>query len=263
MHDYWHKQGSEPLFANLVWSRPETKHSAGKLLIIGGHAQSFAAPAEAFVAADNAGIGVARVLLPDSLVRTVSKLFPAAEFAPSNPSGGFKITALAELLAASLWADGVLLAGDLGRNSETIAMLENFAGKYDGPLVITKDAADAFCEQPASLVERSATTLVISTAQLQRLATSLSAPRAFTSDFGLVQAADWLREFTNTHTNLYVITQHQGNFIVAVEGQVSTTPTGEEKVWRTKTAATAATWWLQTPDKPFEALTTAILNPKH
>lgn len=261
MHEHWHKQGNEPLFANLVWSRPETKHSAGKLLIIGGHAQSFAAPAEAFVAADGAGIGVSRVLLPDSLMRTVSKLFPAAEFAPSNPSGGFKTTALAELLAASLWADGVLLAGDLGRNSETVAMLENFASKYAGPLVITKDAADGFCEQPTSLMERSATTLVISTAQLQRLATSLGVAHAFTSDMGMVRAVDWLHEFTSQHP-IYIVTRYQNQFMVGVAGQVSTTPASEQKIWRTKTAATAATWLLQTPDKPFEALTTAILNPK-
>src|SRR5882757_7834828 len=116
---YWHKQAiDKPLFPELLWSRPENKSFAGKLLIIGGNAHGFAAPAEAYVAAEKAGIGTTRILLPDSLQKTVGKLFAPAEFATSNPSGGFAQTSLAEALALSDWADGILVAGDTGRNSE-------------------------------------------------------------------------------------------------------------------------------------------------
>jgi NAD(P)H-hydrate repair Nnr-like enzyme with NAD(P)H-hydrate dehydratase domain len=146
---YWHKQGEKALFPNLLWARPEVKGAAGKLLVVGGHAQSFAAAAEAYTAAEKAGIGTVRVLLPDSLEKTVGKLFPSAEFAPSNPSGGFATRALAELLAAAQWADGVLLAGDLGRNSESLAMLENFAGKYTDHDTI--DGWDEAREEAAAL----------------------------------------------------------------------------------------------------------------
>ncbi len=261
MAEYWHKQTDTPLFPNLLWARPETKQTAGKLLIVGGHAQSFAAPAEAYAAAEKAGIGTTRVVLPSSLEKTVSKLFPAAEFAPSNPSGGFAMTTLAEILSAAQWADGVLLAGDLGRNSETTAMLENFASRYTGQLTITKDAADFFCAHPTGLVARPGSLLVISTAQLQHLGTGLHIAHAFTSDMGIVQAVDWLHAFTTEHPTLHIITRHLNHYLVAVQGQVSTTPVPTDTpIWRVQTAAAGATWWLQTPTKTFEVLTTSLVN---
>ena len=42
---YWHKQGTKPLYPDVIWSKPENKQAAGKLLIIGGHAYGFSAPA--------------------------------------------------------------------------------------------------------------------------------------------------------------------------------------------------------------------------
>lgn len=259
--DYWHKQGEKALFPDLLWARPEVKSAAGKLLIIGGHAQSFAAAAEAYAAAEQAGIGTVRVLLPDSLEKTVSKLFPGAEFAPSNPSGGFAARALAELLATAQWADGVLLAGDLGRNSESLAMLENFAGKYTGQLTITKDTGDFFCTQPQSIAARTDTLLVLSLGQLQKLGKSLHLPYAFTSDLGIMQLVELLHTFTTTHPNIHIITRHQNQYVVAVKGNIGTSAIpGEKPIWRVTTAASASTWWLQNPSKPFEALTTSFVS---
>lgn len=265
MLPYWVQQGDEQAFPKLLWSRPETKHAAGKLLVVGGYAQSFAAPAEAYTTALSAGIGETRVLLPDSLEKTVSKLFPEASFAPSNPSGGFSSGALAEVLSESEWSDGVLLAGDLGRNSETMAMLENFAGKYTGLLAITKDTADFFCTHPTGLLARPDTLLVVTTAQLQRLATSLQYHHAFTSDLGLLQIVELLHEFTTAHRALFILTRHQDSYIIAREGQVSTTHVpSDEPIWRVKRAAAAVTWWLQNPTKPFEAATSSVTpTPKH
>ena len=58
---YWQRQEpGEPLFPDLLWSRPENRQFAGKLLIMGGNAHGFAAPAEAYAHAEKAGIGVAR-----------------------------------------------------------------------------------------------------------------------------------------------------------------------------------------------------------
>ncbi len=141
--NFWLKQGSEPLFPDLLWSRPENKKQAGKLLIIGGNVHGFAAAGEAYAEASKAGIGTARVLLPDSLQKTVGRVFEAGEYAPSTPSGSFSQKALAELLDRANWSDGVLLAGDLGRNSETAILIEHFTEKYQGQLTFTKDAAGA------------------------------------------------------------------------------------------------------------------------
>src|SRR5580704_1951753 len=141
MHDYWHRQTADkPLFPELLWSRPEHKAQAGKLLIIGGNLHGFAAPAEAFAIAEKTGIGTTRVLLPDALHKTIGKVFMAGEFAPSTPSGSFAKKSLAEFLEMANWADAVLIAGELGRNSETAIVLEQFVEKYSGQLTIAKDA---------------------------------------------------------------------------------------------------------------------------
>ena len=255
---YWLRQTDKPLFPELEWSRPETKSQAGKLLIIGGNSQGFAAPAEAYGLAEKAGAGYVRVLLPESLRKSVGKLFPEADFAPSTPSGSFATQALAEFCDASLWADAVLFPGDISRNSETTVLLENFFEKYHGQVTLTKDVADLFCLEPLAVLHRPNTLLVLAMGQLRRLGTNAHFPRAFTSEMGLVQLVENLHEFTKRFS-LSITTKHQGHYIVATNGQVSTTPIKTEApLWRLSTAAKASVWWLQTPAKPFEALTTAV-----
>lgn len=256
--DYWHRQTSDkPLFPDLLWSRPENRAHAGKLLIVGGNEHGFVAPAEAFKAAEKAGAGTVRMVLPDSVRRYVGKVFTAGELAPTTPSGSFSQEALATLLSEAEWADASMLAGDFGRNSETAILLEKFAGKYEGQLTIAQDAADYFIGAPAALLARPKTLLVISFAQLQKLAVNAKFTRAFTFDMNFLHLIDTLREFTTEHQT-HIVTKHLETLFVAVNGQVSTTKLDEDmKIWRIRTAAATAVWWLQNPSKPFEAITTA------
>ena len=133
MQDYWHKQlPDKPLYPDLLWSRPEQAAQAGKLLVIGGNAFGFSAPAEAFQAALDAGVGTCRVILPDRLQKTVGRILEAGEYAPSTPSGSFAKKSLATLIDYSQWADATLLAGDFGRNSETAASDNSgIEGRYE------------------------------------------------------------------------------------------------------------------------------------
>jgi len=257
---YWHKQTTEqPLFPDLIWSRPQTKQAAGKLLIVGGNAHGFAAAADAYAAASAAGIGTARVLLPDSLQKTIGRVFEAGEYAPSTPSGSFSQQALAELISLSEWADGTLLAGDLGRNSETAAVLEQFAKKDGGQLTITQDALDYFTKASLALLGRSDTLVVASFAQLQKLAMSAGFTTAFTFDMNFLRLIDALHEFTTQHRAV-VMVKHLETIFVAVNGQVSTTKlTPDQSVWRVASAAHASVRWLQNPGKPFEAITTSLV----
>ena len=256
---FWHKQTSgQPLFPDLEWSRPESKTLAGKLLIIGGNAFGFQAPAEAYMEAGKAGVGTAHVILPQRVQSLVGKVLPAVEYAMSNPSGGFSQMALGELLAQAQWGDGVLLAGDFGRNSETAILLEKFLSKYDGQATLTKDAVDYFTPAPAPLLHRENTTLVLSFAQLQKLANAAHFPAAFTFDMDFLRLVDSLHEFTVAHS-INVVTKHLNTIFAAVNGEISTTKLDEDmEVWRLKTAAHASVWWLQNPSKPFEALTSAV-----
>lgn len=258
---FWHKQTpNKPLFPDLLWSRPENRQQAGKLLIVGGNAHGFAAPAEAFAEAEKAGIGTTRVLLPDSLQKTVGRHFPAGEFAPSTPSGSFSKKALAELLDMSQWADAVLLVGDFGRNSETAILLEQFLDKYSGQLTIAKDAIDYFTKNPAAALARPDTTLVLSFAQLQQSAMHAHFKTPFIFDMDFLRLIDALHEFTTMHQPT-IIVKHLQTIFVATDGQVSTTKLSEDiEIWRVTTAAHAAVWWLQNLTKPFEALTTSIIS---
>jgi len=258
--DFWVQQTRDkPLFPDLIWNRPENRQHAGKLLIIGGNLHSFTVPATTYNEALKAGVGTARVILPDALQKTVGKLVPEAEFAPSTPSGSFAREALGEILHSAQWADGVLLAGDFGRNSETAILLESFIEKYTGQITLTKDAVDYFAKSPQTLLNRPETTLVISFAQLQQIATNgrFSQPITYTMD--MLQLVDALHNFTN-ESSVSIIVRHLDSVFVAVDGRVSSTKTdAEEKIWRAKTAAHASVWQLQNPAKPFEALTTSLV----
>lgn len=262
MQTYWHKQGSEPLFPDLLWSKPENKHQAGKLLIVGGHAHGFAAPAEAYTAAQSAGVGSARILLPDHIRPQLMKFQGPTlemEFAPSTPSGSFGSKAYAELIDVSNWADSVLLAGDLGRNSETAVVLEKFVSKTKFPITITKDAIDYFTSTPAPLLARGNCCIVLSLAQLQKLTTNAKFPTAITYGMDLLRLVEALHDFSQQY-QINIITKHHDSIVVAAGGQVSTTKIelDLEDAWRVSTAAKASVWWLHNPAKPFEALTSAV-----
>lgn len=259
--DYWEKQSTEkPLFPDILWARPETKHGAGKLLIIGGSAQGFAAAQEAYSAASTGGAGHIRLILPESLKRTVGVLGPY-NYAPSTPhSGSFGRDALNEFLIGSSWADAVLLAGDLGRNSETAILLENFASKLSGQLCITKDAVDYLYNHPELIANRENTMLVMSLSQLQKLGTALKFETPFLLGMGLMLLVQVLHEFTMRYP-IMIITKELDYLIVAHNGRVSTSKLKEDKdIWRVETAARSSVFWMQNKNRPFEAVTSAFYD---
>lgn len=257
---YWQKQTKdEPLFPNMLWNRPENRMHAGKLLIIGGNSSGFKAPADAYRYAVKAGIGTARILLPDSLRKTVGEVFlEMGEYAPSTPSGSFSYRSFAELLAHSNWADGVLLAGDFGRNSETAQLLEYFVNKYTGQLTITGDALDYFLGSPSPIIQRPNTVLVVTFQQLQKIARALKSPHAITSSMSLSNFAHTLLQFTNGF-QAGVLVQHLQQYCVVAESHVSTTPFLAEPEDTLLRASNACVWWLQNPTQQFSALTTSII----
>jgi NAD(P)H-hydrate repair Nnr-like enzyme with NAD(P)H-hydrate dehydratase domain len=257
---YWHKQTKDkPVFPDLLWSRPENRQHAGKLLVIGGNLHGFSAPAEAYNEGLRAGAGTVRAMLPDAIQKTVGGFFENASFAPSTPSGSFSQEALAELLDQSNWASGVLLAGDFGRNSETAVLLEKFVTTYNGQLTITHDALNYFLTTPHLLLKRPHTVIVASMDQLQKLALNAQYPNAITLGMDFIKLVDILHDVTAQFPVSIVVKQHK-QMCVASAGQVSSTALQNDiDIWRVKTAAHASVWWLQNPEKVFEALTISVL----
>lgn len=249
----WLRQAPDkPLFPDILWSRPENRRHAGKLLIIGGHAQSFSAVSEAYGAALKAGGGTVRVIVPQKLQPTLKNIFPEAEYAPCNEIGSFSRQALADLLDAAAWADAVFLAGDFGRNSETAVLLESFVKRYTGKLALTGDSLDYFQNNPRGLVSRADSLIIATLSQLQKLAM----PALVQQNADLVKAVEQVAAWT-IENDLSIVTTHVNQVIVASGQKISTTPVNLA-VLTPSLAAYAAIWWLQQPEHAFEALTTAV-----
>lgn len=210
------------------------------------------------MAAQKAGTGTARVLLPQALQKIIGRTITGAEYAASTPSGSFGQKALGEWLEHAAWADGVLLAGDLGHNSETTILFEKFMSKYTGQVTLCGDTLDLAFSTPDLVCRRPDTLAVATMPQLQKLASAAHYEKAVKQGMDLLQLVELLHDFTERF-KLAVVTEQQDSVIVAVDGQVSTTkhqdPPGHPSL-----AATASVWWLQNPSKTFEALTSAIFQ---
>lgn len=256
----WFKQAPDkPLFPDLLWSRPENRRHAGKLLILGGNKYSFAAPAAAYSAALKAGAGNIRTLLPDATKKHLLHVFTEGEFAPSTPSGSFNRQALESAIFFSKDFDGVLLAGDFGRNSETAILLERFAEEYSGQLTIADDALDYFLGKDSVIFERPNTLAVVNFGKLQKLAASNRPQPPIKYSMNLRQLVEILDEWMK-ETNISLITNHADQFVAAAENKISTTPMPQNSNWQVELASYAAVWRLQQPGKTFEALTTAVFD---
>ncbi|MDB5160112.1 MAG: hypothetical protein JWO99_375 [Candidatus Saccharibacteria bacterium] len=256
---YWKKQTAEaPLYPDIEWSKPERKSMAGKLGIIGGNKLGFAGVAEAYSVALGTGTGNIRVLLPDVLRKMIPPTITDAVFGPTNPSGSLNKDALDEMNAMSAWADAVLLIGDAGRSSETAILYEQFIQKYEGQLILTRDAIDLVKNSAELLVERPKTVLVASFAQLQKLFQSVYYPKVLTFSMQLTNFVEAVHKFTITYP-VTIVVLHKDHLVIASAGDVvSQYWENPMMIWRGTVAAKAASYWLWNPSKPIEAIASSI-----
>lgn len=260
-HSYWRKQeANKPLFPDLEWNKPERRSQAGKLGIVGGNKLGFAAVAESYGQALNAGVGEARVLLPDALKRTIPSVITDTVFASTNPSGSLSREALEPMKALGGWASSVLLIGDAGRSSETALLYDDFISDYSGQLVITRDAIDLVKNNPKLLIERPETLAIASFAQVQKLFQSVYYPKILTFNMHLAQLVEALHKFTITYP-LTIVTLHRDTLVIASGGEVVTEPWANPMaIWRGTIATNAAAYWMWTPSQPLEAVSASIAS---
>jgi len=260
--DYWHKQlPDKPLFPDIAWQKPEQRALAGKLLIIGGNANGFAAVAQAHQDALAAGAGECRVVLPDALKKAIDPLALDCVYVPTNPSGGITKDALPALKAATAWADTLLFIGDAGRNSETAIVYEQLLQAFpDKMSVITRDAVDLLKGLWPQLLQRDNTLLIVTFAQLQKMFQAVYYPKTLLFSMQLTNVVEALHKFTITYP-ASVVVFHQNQLIVAQKGEISTTPWGNPLIiWRGSVAAKMAVYAMQQPKQLFKAITTSLVN---
>ncbi len=258
LDDTWQKQGSQSLFPELEWNKPERRNQAGKLLIVGGDMHNLVAPASTFEAVKKIGIGDVKIVLPSKAKRFLPKdMLSQFIFLPSTATGEFSLDGENELLEQAAWADSILLPGDSGRNSQTAILFQNLLTAYVERIIITRDALDTMSSSPTEMLQRPRTTLIASFAQLQKLIKNYgdTTPLAYSMD--LVKLVESLQKFTS-HTMADIVTLHLDQIIVASGGKVSTTklikPVDESTKWRLTTASHAACYQTWNPKKPFESL---------
>ena len=258
---YWQQQTPEfPLFPDIEWNKPERRNQAGKLGIIGGNRLGFATAAESYSLSFKAGVGDARVLLPDVLKKTIPTTITDTIFGASNPSGGLARDALSSMHSLGEWADGILLVGDAGRNSETALVYDDFISTYEGQLTITRDAIDLVKNNSTLLVERPDTLFVASFAQVQKLFQSVYYPKILTFSMHLSHLVEALHKFTTTYP-VSIVTLHRDTLIIASDGRVVTQAWNNPMlIWRGSLATRAAVYWLWVPNKPVEAIASSILS---
>lgn len=267
--NYYHTQKTNtPLFPNILWSRPENKQTAGKLLILGGHGFSFSAPFKAYEYALAAGAGSVRLVLPDSIKKSLpnyKNFLDICTFSPSTLSGGLSRKSLSDILDESEWADGILLSGSFGKNNETSLLLESYFIKANRPLTLVGDTLETVQESFPRLLKHNNSqtnfTVAISFAQLQRLVTELRFPHAVTFSMPLLKLVHVLHLLTQEYPTLHILTYRTPYFFVASNGQVVTHETVKEYVaWRTLIGSTSSVFMMQNPSKILESLTTSLIE---
>ncbi len=259
--EYWLKQTTDsPLYPDLEWDKPERKDLAGRLLIIGGNLHGFSAPAKAYEYANHAGIGSTRILLPDALRSTLHAFWTDAVFCPSSPSGSFSHKSRDLVLNSALWADGILLPGDMGRNSETAILLDEMLRSMLTPIAITKDALDYYIERPSNVIVRDNTLIVGSFAQIQKILKHSGFAEALTYTMPLASLVGTLSRFSSEHA-CTILTRSDNQFVLAKAGQVLTTKREDiGDIWRLRFATSAIVGWLHHPTKPFDAIGNSIVT---
>jgi hypothetical protein len=260
MEDYWLKQtSSKPLFEDLIWSKPENKTHAGKLLIIGGSTNGFAHTVSCFSEAQKAGAGVVKVVIPESIKKIIGYANEDIIYGQATKSGGFSQEALGLFIETSEWSDAVLLSGELANNSETSILFEKFIEKYNDALIIAGDAFDFTNHFWSKLLKNNKVTFVLDFNRLQKLSMISGLTKPITSTTTLVNLVENLHEMTElTHANLII--EYSDFIIVASQGYVSTTKIENKNNLQIKLAANAAIWYMQNINKTFEALSCAAIT---
>jgi hypothetical protein len=266
---------STPLFPDALLE-PERADLRGKLLLIGGSSAGFAGINYAYTKALELGAGEVKVLLPKNLEKLLPKN-PDFVFSGDPKALGFTKSIEDDLKTLAAWADGILLVGDFGKNSETAQVLGRFLEEcnpqdtkgrpvegvalFQKPLIITRDAVDLLL--PALPLENANAKLFLTFTQLQKLLKQVFYPKIISFTMPLPQLAEVLHKFTLTY-QCGIATFANDNFIAALNGEVVATDLRDTKynpltLWAGEAAAKALLLSLWNPNPKIAGLAESVL----
>lgn len=239
------KQGNQPLFENILWSRPQRR--LGRVLLIGGHRDGFAELQKVYTSLDAAGIAELHLALPNKLSRLVGNL-PGVSLVPSTPSGSIARDALATLEHLASQVDAVSLGPDLSNNSETTLTAERLVDEINAAILIPESSVNQLIEQIPRWRHRQNMLIFLNQSQLLKLTAKLAVNTNIPLNITLDVLANISEAVSSDLKPSLVIAAHD-HLIVADGGRVSLTPAAVD-------FGLMSTFWLQ-ENKKYEALTTA------
>lgn len=249
------KQTDEPLFPDVFWNRPTMRQRAGRLLLIGGHKAEFSLLQAVYQSAEAAGIGECLAAMPDSLHRTVGES-GFGHFVPASTSGSLGKAALGELLDLATNTDALIIGANLTNNAETAVVIESLVTKLEQPVVITEEVIDILQFHPELITGNPRALVVTTMPGLFALAGHHHMPITIKPHGGVVGKIEILQQLAAISRCSYIV--FDSEILVQASGKTSLTPLRQPlSNLAGAVVGTAATFWVQHLQQPYEALTTA------
>lgn len=251
------RQEDKPLFPEIIWDKPVNKKAAKKLLIMSGNAKRFDSAQKLYLAAKQAGIGEAKMVLPDALQPLLREL-PDCLYAPSTRSGSLDKSALADIERYAAEVDGILLGKDITANTNTVSLVEDILTQLSTPIVISSEAVCIAINSPQALFSHPQRLIVAETQTLVKLAQALGLPLEIADTTSLINKVALIKTLGEATSGQFALLGKE--VLVYAESRVSVTNL-ETAPSEEAALAIMATWWLQHPNS-FRALTTAAWQLK-
>lgn len=226
--EYW-TQYKKETDLGIDFERPDQKTLAGRLLVLGGQANSFFVVANAINTAEKEKIGDVKALMPDSL----SKKIPNNDrvvFLPSDKSGGFSETATSLALNSLTQADAMIVIGDMGKNSETIKFLDELLIKNEKDILLMRDAVDLAIsgDNVENWLEKGNIVLFVSIAQFKKILKAVYYPKVINITAPVMQLIEVVHKFTLSYS-LTLVIPYGGFIILAKNGKVMSVKMNQTK----------------------------------
>jgi NAD(P)H-hydrate epimerase len=118
------------------------KRTFGRLVLLGGSCNMPGALLMAAKAAARSGVGLLTVCGPKSVTPTFAATLPEAMWTalPETETGGLALEGRGQILAALEGASALVAGPGLGTERETLVLLEEVLGAFDGPVLLDADA---------------------------------------------------------------------------------------------------------------------------
>ncbi|HUC95616.1 MAG TPA: hypothetical protein VMR76_01495 [Candidatus Saccharimonadia bacterium] len=261
MDDNWYKQSTkEPLFNDLIWSRPENKSNSGKLLLIGGSNHGFSETVKYYSDLSRAGLGTIKVILSNSTKKILGNMSDDIIYCASNNSGSLGSEAYAEIIDYASWADGLFLSGELGSNSQTVILIEKLVTNYQKLILFYGDSVDIALQMDTSLLLKSNHVFIAPISKIQKMFTKMSSKKAITSKTSLHDLIKIFYEFSQANP-ISIVTILEDHVIAISDNKISTTKINDLKSSSLfNLAAHVVCWSIQNPKKLFEAFSCSAIT---